>query len=344
MEFKDRRRQQFLGEAQYRYAVESFERVVHGPEGLVRNLTLPESEPGWHMDLKRGIAWERFNLLLMHYTGGNPIELMRAELEQVVHAYEQYAPYLWKYLDDRNEPVFKFYSLDEYCQLMQLIGLCFLLHRRDLLPRLVFLQDGVSAIGQVGQGNGGTDWLYEEFMSAGLGADTRYEADTLSFGNPYSALADAMSSSDNVAALSDLHQYLKNWYKSLAGCGWHDAHKPDPKNGSQAGYYGYWSFEAGAAVILLGIDDDTSLHKYLYYPKDLVAWCRANAALGAPADERSPRLRCLAGQPCPRTGYWFTPAAAGSRQHFDTGQTMPDLGGSDGTTGWATVWQWDEQQ
>lgn len=103
-----------------------------------------------------------------------------------------------KYLDDRNEPVFKFYSLDEYCQLIQLIGLCFLLHRRDLLPRLVFLQDGVSAIGQVGQGNGGTDWLYEEFMSAGLGADTRYEADTLSFGNPYSGLADAMSSSDNV--------------------------------------------------------------------------------------------------------------------------------------------------
>ena len=97
-------------------------------------------------------------------------------------------------------------------------------------------------------------------------------------------------------------------------------------------------------MILLGIDDDTSLHKYLYYPKDLVAWCRANAALGAPADERSPRLRCLAGQPCPRTGYWFTPAAAGSRQHFDAGQTMPDLASSDGASGWATVWQWDEQQ
>lgn len=344
MDFSDKRRQQFLGERQYLNALESFEEVVYGADGLVDNLRKDDDPPGWHKNLAHGIASERFDLLLMHYTGGDPIEPMRAELEQVVHAYEQYAPYLWKYLDDRNEPVFKFYSLDEYCQLMQLIGLCFLLHRRDLLPRLVFLQDGVSAIGQVGQGNGGTDWLYEEFMSAGLGADTRYEADTLSFGNPYSALADAMSSSDNVAALSDLHQYLKNWYKALAGCGWHDAHKPDPKNGSQAGYYGYWSFEAGAAVILLGIEDDTSLHKYLYYPKDLVAWCRANAALGAPADERSPRLRCLAGQPCPRTGYWFTPSAAGSRQHFDAGHAMPDLASSDGASGWATVWQWDEQQ
>jgi hypothetical protein len=336
MEFKDRRRQQFLGEAQYRYAVESFERVVHGPEGLVRNLTLPESEPGWHMDLKRGIAWERFNLLLMHYTGGDPIEPMRAELEQVVHAYEQYAPYLWKYLDDRNEPVFKFYSLDEYCQLMQLIGLCFLLHRRDLLPRLAALFDGES--GELG----GADWLVEELLS--YAPMERYETDELCASKPYRALAEALASEDNTSALRDLARFLAHWYKDLAGCGWHDAHKPDPKNGSQAGYYGYWSFEAGAAVILLGIDDDTSLHKYLYYPKDLVAWCRANAALGAPADERGPRLRCLAGQPCPRTGYWFTPAAAGSRQHFDAGQTMPDLGGTDGATGWATVWQWDEQQ
>ena len=344
MEFKDRRRQQFLGETQYRYAVESFERVVHGPEGLVRNLTLPESEPGWHMDLKRGIAWERFNLLLMHYTGGDPIEPMRAELEQVVHAYEQYAPYLWKYLDDRNEPVFKFYSLDEYCQLMQLIGLCFLLHRRDLLPRLAALQDGLDAVGRVGEGTGGTDTLFEEFMAFGMGADVRYESDSIMAARPYEALFHALTGTSKAASLRELDTFLRRWYKDLAGCGWHDAHKPDPKSDSQAGYYGYWSFEAGAAVILLGIDDDTSLHKYLYYPKDLVAWCRANAALVAPADERSPRLRCLAGQPCPRTGYWFTPAAAGSRQHFDTGQTMPDLGGSDGTTGWATVWQWDEQQ
>lgn len=344
MEFKDRRRQQFLGEAQYRYAVESFERVVHGPEGLVRNLTLPESEPGWHMDLKRGIAWERFNLLLMHYTGGDPIEPMRAELEQVVHAYEQCAPYLWKYLDDRNEPVFKFYSLDEYCQLMQLIGLCFLLHRRDLLPRLAALQDGLDAVGRVGEGTGGTDTLFEEFMAFGMGADVRYESDSIMAARPYEALFHALTETSMAASLRELDTFLRRWYKDLAGCGWHDAHKPDPKNGSQAGYYGYWSFEAGAAVILLGIEDDTSLHKYLYYPKDLVAWCRANAALGAPADERSPRLRCLAGQPCPRTGYWFTPSAAGSRQHFDAGQTMPDLASSDGTSGWATVWQWDEQQ
>lgn len=50
--------------------------------------------------------------------------------------------------------------------------------------------------------------------------------------------------------------------------------------------------------------------------------------------------RCLAGQPCPREGWWFTPAKADSRQHFAQGQMMPAVGGDYGTT----IWQWDEQQ
>jgi hypothetical protein len=52
------------------------------------------------------------------------------------------------------------------------------------------------------------------------------------------------------------------------------------------------------------------------------------------------RLRCEAGQPCPREGWWFTPARVNSRCHFARGDPMPDVGGSYG----ATIWQWDEQQ
>lgn len=51
-------------------------------------------------------------------------------------------------------------------------------------------------------------------------------------------------------------------------------------------------------------------------------------------------MRSNAGQTCPRTGYWFTPARENSRTHFEEGQTMPDVGGTWGTT----IWQWDEQQ
>jgi hypothetical protein len=50
--------------------------------------------------------------------------------------------------------------------------------------------------------------------------------------------------------------------------------------------------------------------------------------------------RCLSGQPCPREGFWFTPAKADSRQHFEQGQVMPEVGGDYG----ATIWQWDKRQ
>lgn len=52
------------------------------------------------------------------------------------------------------------------------------------------------------------------------------------------------------------------------------------------------------------------------------------------------RLRCEAGQPCPREGFWFTPARVDSRRLFKAGETMSEVGGDYG----ATIWQWDEQQ
>ena len=54
----------------------------------------------------------------------------------------------------------------------------------------------------------------------------------------------------------------------------------------------------------------------------------------------SATLRCEANQPCPREGYWFTPARPNSRRAFQQGEAMPDVGGTYG----ATIWQWDEQQ
>jgi hypothetical protein len=52
------------------------------------------------------------------------------------------------------------------------------------------------------------------------------------------------------------------------------------------------------------------------------------------------RLRCEGGQPCPREGWWFTPAKANSRRHFTQGEVMPRF-----TTDYgATIWQWDDRQ
>jgi hypothetical protein len=336
MQFHEKRRQQFLGVRHWEVARKN---CVDGIGNISRILTdaIAEGDVRYAMGRARAIAELTTDRLTLDYTAGDPIEPLRGDLEKVIAAYERYADLLWQYTADRNEPTFAFDVLDDYCQLMQVVGLCFLLHRRDLLPRIAAMQDGVDAIGQTGQGMGGADWVFEEFMSLAIGPESRYESETIHWDKPYEALADALSSVDNDAALGDLERFLKRWYKDLSGTAWHDSHKPN-ENGDQGGYHGYWSFEAGAAVLLLGIEDDSSLHKYLYYPKDLVAWAREHAVLsaGPSSNVEQVRLRCEAGQPCPRDGEWETPALANSRRSFKQGEIMPSVEGDYGQT----IWQW----
>ncbi len=339
MTFHTTRRQQFLGESHFMWMRDDCTEGITNIEPIIQK-ALSQSDGDYAADRISFQSLLKFQALILEFTAGSHIEELRPRLEQVVASYERFGEQLWQNTQKRNEPVFEFDVIDSYCQLMQMVGLCFLLHRRDLLPRIAAMQDGVDATGQKGEGLGGSDWNFEEFMSFAVGPENRYESETIHWSKPYEALADAMSSEDNDAALRHLDLFLKHWYKDLAGTGWHDSHKPD-EQGNQGGYYGYWSFEAGAAVLLLGIEDDSSLYKYLYYPKDMVAWAREHTALSTPADKAGAlRLRVMAGAPCPRTGYWFTPARENSRAHFEAGSNMPDVGSSWG----ATIWQWDEQQ
>ncbi|NHQ86764.1 DUF3396 domain-containing protein [Iodobacter sp. HSC-16F04] len=51
--------------------------------------------------------------------------------------------------------------------------------------------------------------------------------------------------------------------------------------------------------------------------------------------------RCEAHQPCPQSGYWYTPAKQNSRALFKQGELMPDF--PDSSYG-ATIWYWDFNQ
>jgi hypothetical protein len=333
MEFDKTRRQQFLGELHSAWMRNDCSEGIANIEVIMRD-ALAKNDLDYASDRASFQSMLRFQHLVLRYTAGEPIGPLREELEQVVASYERYGEYKWKYADDRNEVVFEFTYLDDYCTLMQLIGLCYLLHRRDLLPRIAALQDG-----EGGTSNGGSDTLYEEFMACGLGADKRFQTDHLCQLRPYENLFYGLTETTPAKGLKEIDLFLKHWYKDLAGTGWHDSHKPD-EAGNQSGYYGYWSFEAGAAVLLLGIEDDSSLHKYLYYPKDMVAWARANAALNDANEKASTRLRALAGEPCPREGWWVAVVKTDSRRHFKAGDVMPDLKSEAGIT----IWQWDSKQ
>jgi len=327
MDFRSARRQQYMLEQTY---ADSLSAKLEASQHFQSHpLGVGQSSAHQHALARRSVADDLTDLLLLRYTGGQSIDALRADLEKIVAALETFAAES-RQLSGTHEPALQFPVLDDYCQLMQLIGLCFLLHRRDLLGRLSRLQDGPDG------GAGGVDTLYEEFMAYGLGPETRFESDWLCHKRPFEALFHALTEQAPEEALKGIEVFLKRWYKDLSGTAWHDTHKSD-NQGHQGGYYGYWSFESGAAVILLGIEDDSILHRHVYYPKDLVAWCRANAALAGEGRQDALRLRCTAAQPCPKEGMWFTPARPDSRRQFALGELMPDVNGSFG----ATIWQFD---
>lgn len=331
MSFNSKRRQQFLSESHYNETISVIPEILDMFRTTAAGSGATKQE-GWMISQRR-ISANLYEKLFLEYTAGEPIEPLRFLIEDIVSAYEIYAERFRMFYGDPNEPIFDFVISDDYAELMALVGLCFLLHRRDLLPRVAALQDGI------GGANGGTDTLFEEFMCHAIGPEARYQSDYLCCSRPYKSLFHALTELTTEARTKELHAYLKRWYKDLAGCGWHNSHK------TQGGYYGYWSFEAGAAVILLGIEDDSSLHKFLYYPKDLVAWCRTHAAeypnSTKPITDQTTANSIAAGQLCPRSGWWFTPALLNSRRYFQQGIPFPAINEADYGT---TFWQWSPDQ
>jgi hypothetical protein len=285
------------------------------PELGVENLSLEAAQGA---DLS-------FQLLSLRYTAGEPIEPLRTELEGVVAAYERYAHFRREYEQDPEEPPLYFAEIADFERCMQLIGLCYLLHRRDLIRRIAKFQDPAYA---------GEDTLYEDLLAFEL--EGRFDVDEWFHDKPYRDLINALYRESKDEALVELKKYVLAWYPAMSNAPWHDGHSRI--EGTDGDYFGYWAFEAGAVAYLLHLDDTSIDH--MVYPKDLVRFAREfEQGIEEPAAENA-RLRCEAGQPCPRAGYWFTPASPNSRRRFVQGELMPDTKSSWG----ATIWQWDENQ
>ena len=327
-DFSNQRRQQFISESYY-LAMQPLlqSEYIYWSENVSEGDTPEEQKSLALMDA----AQLAVNLLALQYTAGAPIELLRSLLSDVVEAYERYQKALAAH--ERIEdiaPLGLQERLDDYERCMQLIGLCYLLHRRDLLPRIAKLED---------PGYAGEDTLYEDLLSHEI--EGRFEVDVWYHDEPYRDLVNSLYRDTPAERLADLQKYLKVWYPAFKSVPWHDGHLRMTE--TDGDYYGYWAFEAGAVAYLLDLDDSSITH--MVYPKDLVAWARAHKhlsedAAGSAVGGGVTRLRCEAGEPCLRTGHWFTPAQANSRREFQAGEVMPSVGGDYGLT----IWQWDERQ
>lgn len=72
----------------------------------------------------------------------------------------------------------------------------------------------------------------------------------------------------------------------------------------------------------------------------LVAVSEHSQASYVEAPQSRQLLRVAAGQACPKTGVYFSPALPNSRTRFVEGEVMPSLSSTYGQT----IWQWDEVQ
>lgn len=340
-EFRQRRRQKFLTEKYYRLNAADFQiRFEAIAEG--KRIELSKGEVG---SSSEGVMFkERLNLLRLYYTAGEPIESLKplyadalrwfgewhkAEHEYWVHRIQETGN---SDLDAGMSPL-EFGDLGHFQLALDMVSLGILLGEGDAVRQAAVWM----------QSTRGSDMLMEYLLET-IVPDPR-DIEKFWHVKPYDPLLDAIYTADTPEESAGYaKKYLDGWYKAFKGVPWHDGHLVQTEEYSA--YEGYWAFEAAAVCVLHGIDD-SSFRDHLVYPKDLADWARAHHVkdlikLPVPGATTTSgeRLRCEAGQPCPKAGFWFTPARAGSRQCFEAGQAMPEVGGDYG----ATLWQWDELQ
>jgi hypothetical protein len=325
MAFKDVRRQKFLGEAR---AKEFDEDLRHSIESAREKLDLPELSERARRSFAWSVASESLERLILSYTAGRRVSDMSDALPSVISAFNRFVPCD---IPRPNEAhTLTITQHEAYVYVFWLLSLCQLLGHAELIQTVMDWIDSDADF------NRGRDGLFEATVEKLTGNKVATER-VLLHPATYKPLARATVAENPEERPALVKEFLEGWYKNMKPCYWHGTHLD--KEGSH--YFGYWAFEAALVTYLWDIDD-SSYRDHLVYPKDLVDFAREHFPYRgpvAPATGTS-RLRCEGGQPCPREGWWFTPAQADSRRYFHQGEVMPTFS----STTWATIWQWDESQ
>lgn len=320
--FLDVRRQIYLDEESYKNTIAHIER-----ENLLNIAALDD-------DLtKRGrmttldlIASNKWTVFQLKYTAGERLSDLANSLDEIVAAYEQYVEANEEVPDEEYYPPFVMNDMiDVYVDYLNLLCVAILLRREDLIPRIYALNEGTD-FDQI-------DAVLEELLKFFL--PDRPELDEWLWNKPYRKLLDAIDSDTPDEMAKEMKRYVKNWYKEMKGVahfwGKHEKIKPE-----YTPYYGYWAMCAGAFTYLYNIDD-SSYRDETVYPKDLVDYAQSIQRNDEAQQTMTKPLRVAGGEPCPKSGLWFSPAKADSQAHFSAGTIMPDF--PDAQYG-LTIWQW----
>jgi hypothetical protein len=306
-DFTNRRRQRFISEPYFKW-LSSF--LVESIEKWSRILPANGSEAQKHATAASYRADGRFELLMLRYTAGEPIAPLREEMDSVVTEYAQYVKFQGQEFERPDWPAFRLSEINEYERALQLIGLCHLLHRKDLLPAIAALEDPMYRA---------QDTLYEDLLAYGM--DDRVDVDSW-FHESYRDCINSIYSDTDEESLADLNSYLGQWYSSMSSVDWYDSHLDLSEE--RGLYFGYWAIEAAALAYLLELDD-TPLREHIVYPKDLVDFARSFQE-GAPrqAPPTGP-VTVRTGQICPETGVWKAQGHNVPGVLVKQGDAMPDV-------------------
>ncbi|HSI51707.1 MAG TPA: PoNe immunity protein domain-containing protein [Ideonella sp.] len=337
-EFRVKRRQRFLTEKYF--SLNAID-LAHSVRNNLQAIEEQRAIGGREASSQGSTFKNTLKLLRLHYTAGDPISSLLPLFSEVVRWFEQWhiayrqhikclAESSAEELRTDGSPAY-FEDLFHFQLVLDVVSLGILLGEGDAVRQAASWLTRYR----------GTDMMFEALVERVV-PDPR-DVEEFFHERPYGLLLDAIYTANTPdETVAFMKAYLDNWYKAFEGVPWHNGHLQVTDEYSN--YEGYWAFEAAAVCVLHGIDD-SSFRDHLVYPKDLADWARANQVadkvrLGASSATAAAGLRCEAGQSCPRTGFWFTPARESSRQRFEQGQVMPEAGTDYGTT----IWQWDDCQ
>lgn len=198
--------------------------------------------------------------LILHmkaqYSLGLPIHTMLEEYDEALSLIEKYWAGNNKFVGNNNE-VLDQYSLSNYDNILWLLSIGYLLDIPE--NKFKILVDAIDS-------DKVKDKLYEFIISAKIPSRSKIESESYKYGfELYGNLRQAIETIDKSKAAELVKTFLeKDWYKEHKNSGWYNNHTNKHNT-----YSGYWSFEAGAVVKIMGLDDSSFIDNQ-YYPKDLV--------------------------------------------------------------------------
>jgi hypothetical protein len=323
-----RRRQDYLDEQSYQNTLDRLhlERVELRDRLSIEGLTLRG-----YSGTKGMLAWREFYIFELKFTAGEKLSVLADSLGDIVTAFEEYKRALDQDPDTNGDSPFQIDNdtIDDYVSYLNLISSCILLGRAELVDRVAMLLNGTDLFGE--------DEVIDELLKFFL--PSYKVTDEWFWEKPHTLLLEAIESTDRDKAAKVMKSYVKKWYLSMKGqasfWGKHEQTKPE-----YTIYRGYWDMCAAAFTYLYGLDD-TSYRNEIIYPREMVDFARSLPHRENADQTTLSQLRVIAGNPCTRSGFWFTAPRQDSRSKFQEGDIMPTVAHSDYGL---TIWQWDAQQ